>query len=95
MWPGFHVLYQIRPHGILPDIISLELQSFLWPDAMIEVVFLPDNAGSPRGKSFPITDRFCLNVAFGESSYQVQVVGHEKKDMQGPVLLGVIENSVL
>lgn len=94
MRPVLRIFDQAGTHGILPDIVGLELQTFIGPHAVIKIVSLPVNPHATSGKPFPIANHFRQVLAGWKASDQVQVIRHQQKQVQDPALFGMIKDTV-
>lgn len=61
---------------------------------MIKVVSLPYDVSPTGGQAFPIPNDFRHVFLMGKSGNEVQMVGHEQKQVQDPLSAGVIEDAV-
>ena len=94
MRPVFRTCHQAGSHWILPDVIGLELKTFIRPDPMIEVVALPAYLRAAGRETLPIADDLRHALILGKSGYHVEMIGHEQENVQNPMPPLVIEYGV-
>ena len=94
MWPMVLVLNQSKAHGILPDVIGLLLKILAGAQPVVEKVPLPFDTTMPGAEAFPVTHNLRHGLVRWECGNEVQVIGHQQKEMQYPVPMLVVEDSV-
>ena len=82
---------QPKAHGVLRNIVSFSLQLILGAEPVIKEVFLPHDFRVSCHQSFPISDYFRHYFVTRECDDHVQMIRHQKKHMQPPMTLLMIE----
>ncbi len=90
--PVFGPLYKTGTNRILSDVIGRYLKAFVVTQSMIEKIALPSDVSMGRGISFPPLDCLLDSNISGESEEKMDVIGHEKQQMNEPFIAILIKS---
>ena len=80
----------MRANGIVSNVGGFLRIGFIGSQAMIEKIPLPADGGLLGGIGFPLTNQFSHDLIPAKSDQGVQVIRHQKNQMQIPFPMIVV-----